>query len=110
MRLVTHRRREAKLRNAKINEALAANDGKLECEVPGCEFDFLLHYGQIGYGYAHVHHRIPLSQAKQGGQKTALKDLAIVCANCHSMIHKGGECRDMRTLISRKPKKRKNTA
>jgi predicted HNH restriction endonuclease len=107
-RLVTHRHREAKLRAAKISAALQANNGRLICEVPRCGFDFAKRYGEIGYGYAHVHHRVPLGKAGRRGHKTTLDDLAIVCANCHAMIHKGGECReDLNTLI---PRRRKRTA
>src|SRR5207247_431046 len=83
--LLKHRSREAKLRKAKITAALHANGGRLLCEVPGCGFDFFARYGDIGYGYAHVHHRQPLSKTDKSGRKTTLKDLAILCANCHSM-------------------------
>lgn len=100
-----HRSREAKLRKAKITAALLANGGRLLCEVPGCGFDFFARYGDIGRGYAHVHHRRPLSKTDKGGRKTTLKDLAIVCANCHSIIHYGGECRDMKTLIPQNRKR-----
>jgi predicted HNH restriction endonuclease len=35
---------------------------------------------------------VPLS-ASQGSVRTRLEDLGLVFANCHSMIHRGGECR-----------------
>ena len=97
--LVRHRKREAKLRLAKIAIALKANKGRLVCEVPRCGFDFLLVYGDIGRGYAHVHHLRPLAGMDELGEATSLEDLALVCANCHSMIHNGGHCRDLATLI-----------
>ena len=28
-----------------------------------------------------------------------MKDLAIVCSNCHSMIHRFGDCRALAALI-----------
>jgi 5-methylcytosine-specific restriction protein A len=31
-----------------------------------------------------------------------LADLAIVCPNCHAMIHRGGKCRSLESLILRK--------
>jgi len=99
--LVQQRSREAKLRTAKLHAALAANGGRLVCEVPECGFDFFERYGKIGEGFAHVHHRQSLSLSGEDGRTNTLDDLAIVCANCHAMIHRGGECRDMRTLISR---------
>ena len=40
----------------------------------------------MGKGFAECHHVVPL--ADLGRQKrTRLEDLAIVCANCHRMIH-----------------------
>lgn len=98
-RFVEHRKRERKLRDKKIAIALAANGGRLICEVPNCNFDFEKVYGAIGAGYAQVHHKVPLSEAPSEGIKTKLTDLAVVCANCHSMIHVGGECRSMAGLI-----------
>jgi hypothetical protein len=106
-RLILHRRREARLRKMKINAARFANDDRLICEVPGCGFDFFERYGEIGSGYAQVHHLRPLAKADKHGQKTRLKDLAVVCANCHSMIHNGGECRSIKTLIPPKSRQRK---
>ena len=99
-RMVTHRRRETKLRDAKIAYELNRGKGHLLCEVPGCGFDFLNIYGQLGSGYAQVHHLRPLANY-DGEEKTRLIDLAIVCANCHAMIHRGGVCRDLPSLIRR---------
>lgn len=97
-RMVRHRSRERALRNAKIRAALDA--GALKCEVPGCDFDFAALYGVIGVGYAQVHHLKPLALA-DGAVETSLADLAVVCANCHVMIHLGGESRSLDTLIQR---------
>jgi hypothetical protein len=102
--LVAQRHREASLRNAKIRQALKENRGRLVCEVPGCAFDFYQRYGEIGSGYAHVHHLKPLSRAGKKGAKTRLDSLAIVCANCHAMIHVGGQCREMGALIPKRAK------
>jgi 5-methylcytosine-specific restriction enzyme A len=97
--LVQHRCREAKTRRAKIREAKERNDGKLICEVPGCGFDFSERYGDLGEGYAQVHHLVPLSKSPSGGRSVKLSELAIVCANCHAMVHLGGECRPLENLI-----------
>ena len=96
---ITHRSREAKLRAAKIRSALEKGHGKLECEVPGCGFDFFYTYGEIGHRFAIVHHLAPLASSDASGEKTSLDDLVIVCANCHAMIHRGGECRPLDSLI-----------
>ena len=58
--------------------------GKLECEV--CSFDFAQYYGKEGYGFAECHHVRPLAELK-GERKTKIDDLAIVCANCHRILH-----------------------
>jgi hypothetical protein len=98
-RLVAHRQRELKLRRAKIRIALKKNNGRLVCEVPGCGFDFAKRYGQLGVGYAQVHHRRPLVTSGRHGRKVHVSELAIVCANCHAMIHLGGKCRALGGLI-----------
>jgi hypothetical protein len=97
---IYHRRREAKARREKIKEALKLNGGKLICEVPRCGFDFKARYGALGEGYAQVHHLEPLSKAPQEGRKVRLQELAVVCANCHVMVHIGGECRSLANLIA----------
>lgn len=98
-RMVVHRKREQRLRAAKIAQAIAQNKGCLVCEVPGCEFDFSRVYGALGAGYAQVHHLHPLGDSKKV-RSTRLKDLAIVCANCHAMIHRNGECRPLERLVA----------
>jgi len=60
--------------------------GKLECEV--CSFDFALEYGAMGEGFIEAHHRVPVSQL-DGKKKTTIADLALVCSNCHRMLHRG---------------------
>ncbi|MBV9790282.1 MAG: HNH endonuclease [Chloroflexi bacterium] len=80
-----HKRKE---RNRKAVEQkkqkVLEETGKLVCEV--CEFDFAERYGPLGYGYAECHHTIPVFQLTEE-HRTRLADLAIVCANCHRMIH-----------------------
>lgn len=78
------RERNPKLRAKKISAVLAAH-GCLECEV--CQFDFERTYGERGSHYAEVHHVTPLHVS--GPTETRLQDLAILCANCHRMIHRG---------------------
>jgi 5-methylcytosine-specific restriction protein A len=42
-------------------------------------------YGDLGAGFAECHHKLPLAA---GERRTLLSDLAIVCANCHRMLHR----------------------
>lgn len=95
---ILHRRREAHLREAKIQKIKQINNGKLRCQVPGCGFDFEAAYGSVGEGYAQVHHLKPLAKSGESNL-TTLNDLMVVCANCHAIIHRGGECRDTQSLI-----------
>jgi len=79
----------ARERNPKIVQ-LAKNrafklHGKLACEA--CEFEFSRRYGDWGKGYIECHHVIPVSQLIPG-TKTKLKDIALLCSNCHRMIHR----------------------
>ncbi len=59
--------------------------GKLQCEV--CDFDFEESYGSRGQGFIEAHHTKPLHTLPVDGGKTREADLALVCANCHRMIH-----------------------
>lgn len=97
-RLVGHRLREWKLRESKIAAVLRAKQ-RLSCEIAGCGFDFTAQYGAIGEMYAHVHHLEPLGE-RHKPKVTNLKQLAIVCANCHAMIHRHGVFRSMREVAS----------
>jgi predicted HNH restriction endonuclease len=98
MALVRHRKREQTLRVAKVVAAKQSGNGRLKCEVPGCGFDFEAVYGELGRDYAQVHHLNPLGDRTTPSQ-TKLADLAVVCANCHAMIHRGGKCRPLDKLI-----------
>jgi len=88
--LVTHHRieRSSKMVAAKRKAVLAVR-GALACEV--CRFDFLQFYGPVGLDYCEVHHLTPLADLTQK-QTTRLEDLAIVCSNCHRMLHRGRPC------------------
>ncbi|WP_324701309.1 HNH endonuclease [Micrococcus sp. HOU01] len=77
------RERDPKLRAAKIRSVVAAG-GQIACEV--CGFDFGATYGDVGRGYIEVHHVRPLHDS--GPVLTRLEDLALLCSNCHRMIHR----------------------
>lgn len=96
-RYIIHREREKRLREEKLRRTLAQH-GRIACEVPGCGFDFHETYGELGRRYAHVHHLKPLASRAEP-ESTRLDELVIVCANCHAMIHRGGENRPVESLI-----------
>lgn len=94
-----HWRSERKPELAKAKKRSVLNTtGRLACEA--CDFDFALVYGELGAGFAECHHILPLSES-EGIRETTLADLAIVCANCHRMLHKRPWPRveDLRVLL-----------
>lgn len=82
-RVHTTRERSPKLRAAKKAKVLNET-GRLACE--GCDLDFGERYGERGQGFIECHHLRPLSTLKPD-QRTALDDLALLCSNCHRMVH-----------------------
>lgn len=72
-------------RNAKARQ-LCVKHWKAVCAV--CAFDFEKKYGEIGKGFIHVHHLVPVSQIGKSYQVDPVKDLIPVCPNCHSMLHR----------------------
>jgi 5-methylcytosine-specific restriction protein A len=58
---------------------------RLACEA--CRFDFFSAYGDHGADFIECHHVKALSTLSSN-DKTSLDDLALVCANCHRMLHR----------------------
>jgi 5-methylcytosine-specific restriction endonuclease McrA len=84
-RMHTARERNPKLiREAK--KLALKRDGVLRCTC--CNFDFSSTYGEVGHGYIEAHHTTPLSSLEDSGGTTLVEDLALVCANCHRMLHR----------------------
>lgn len=85
-KLATHMRYE---RNSslikKIKENAIKSNPMLNCEV--CEFSFFEKFGELGKGFIEAHHKRPLSETKE--IKTTKEDIALLCSNCHRMIHRG---------------------
>ncbi len=83
MRQHLRRERDPKIRRDKITDAKKRGI-PIACEV--CGFDFAKTYGIRGVDYIECHHRVPLHVS--GPTRTRLKDLALICSNCHRMIHR----------------------
>jgi 5-methylcytosine-specific restriction enzyme A len=62
------------------------NHHKPICKV--CGTDFGLKYGEIGIGFIHVHHIVPISKVGKQYLLNPIDDLVPVCPNCHAMLHK----------------------
>lgn len=80
-----HLLRERNSTVAYLKKKLAIDQDNLKCEV--CNFDFLEKYGELGKNFIECHHIVPLSEY-QFNQDTLLKDLALLCSNCHRMVHR----------------------
>ena len=72
--------RDAAARRACIDHFGAA------CNV--CGFDFSSFFGELGGGFIHVHHTLPLSEVRVGYAVDPKRDLVPVCPNCHAMLHR----------------------
>jgi uncharacterized protein YegP (UPF0339 family) len=76
--VVLSRSRSSRLRH----EALRLSEGV--CECCGVDFSHVLH-GK-GLRALQVHHKKQLA-LRETPEATSLQDLAVVCANCHAIIH-----------------------
>jgi predicted HNH restriction endonuclease len=80
-RLVLHLQRE---RNQSVVRKKKQQASSLDCEV--CGFSFGRAYSSAAGDYCEVHHLLPLSDVDDT-TKTRMEDLAILCANCHRVVH-----------------------
>jgi predicted HNH restriction endonuclease len=60
------------------------SDPSLHCDV--CGFSFVEAYGEIGAEFIEAHHLVPLGGVR-GERETRATDIALVCSNCHRMLH-----------------------
>ncbi len=72
-------------RNEKARTSCLQHYG-FRCAV--CNLDFEDRYGEIGRGFMHVHHKLPLSSIGSHHEVDPVKDLIPVCPNCHAMLHR----------------------
>lgn len=53
-----------------------------------CGFNFGKVFGELGQGFIHIHHVLPLSEIGEEYEVNPVRDLRPVCPNCHAMIHR----------------------
>ena len=80
-RLVLHLQRE---RNQTVVRNKKKQAASLDCEV--CGFSFRRAYSSAASDYCEIHHLLPLSEVEHT-TRTRMEDLAILCANCHRVVH-----------------------
>ena len=89
------------VRNTKLRAAAKRKWG-VRCYC--CGFDFETFYGPRASECAIVHHLKPFTTNNNKQRKTTVKDVRVVCANCHYVIHRTNppmSVNKMRQLISR---------
>lgn len=78
---IVERMHKARERNNQVisfaKEKFKKQNGRLFCQV----------YGDIGKDFIEGHHTIAISEMI-ADHKTKVKDIAMLCANCHTMVHK----------------------
>ncbi|GAB3508972.1 HNH endonuclease [Emticicia fontis] len=81
LKLLSHLVRERNPEIIRKKKRQAIENNSLHCEV--CTFSFPQTYNKV---YIECHHLTPISSSV-GVRETSLDDLALVCANCHRMLH-----------------------
>ena len=68
------------------------------CQV--CALDFAERYGAIGKGFIEAHHLRPIYSLAEGAAVVydVAKDFAVLCSNCHRMIHRTADPSDLSGL------------
>jgi len=71
-----------------------------------CGFDFGEIYGEHGTGFIEVHHLQPLSELEEETKIDPKTDMAVVCSNCHKMIHRRRDntlsLKELRKILGKK--------
>jgi len=94
-RVHTVRERNTTIVRLKKEKFQDENRGLLFCEA--CDFDFADRYPRHGDGYIECRHIKPLSELRPG-EETTPDDLALLCSNCHRMVHYRRPWLEMRGL------------
>jgi 5-methylcytosine-specific restriction protein A len=65
--------------------------------VKDAGFEFTSRYGELGRGYIEAHHLRPLGELEEGVpiRYEVAKDFAVLCSNCHRMIHRTDDPSDL---------------
>ncbi|HEU4790281.1 MAG TPA: HNH endonuclease [Flavobacterium sp.] len=97
---VLHKLRE---RDRTLVNKKKVSTNPLVCEC--CTFDFSKKYSDLGNGFIECHHIIPINK---GERITRLEHLALVCSNCHRMLHRKNKNNDYYTVEELKDIIKKN--
>lgn len=85
-KVVREKKRDPRLRKLKLLE-FSNKNGRIYCECCGLNFEDK--YGAFGgENFVEVHHDNRMVSEMCDGDTTELDDLAVVCCNCHEVIHR----------------------
>lgn len=88
-RLHVYRERDKAFSKRVRDYYLSKGNGKIECNA--CrEFPVNI-YGPLGHSAIEVHHKIPIEEL-QPDTVTTLAEMAVLCANCHRVVHSKRPC------------------
>jgi 5-methylcytosine-specific restriction protein A len=101
---ITETRKYIYHRKIERNRTAAANAKKFHgttCQA--CDLDFVKRYGAIGQGFIEAHHLKPIGGLEEGVpvKYDVALDFAVLCANCHRMIHRTEDPSDLEELKKR---------
>jgi len=82
-------------RDPRVRANALAEFGAL-CKI--CGFDFAVTYGRFAMNCVEVHHIEGLAGAGKLGVTTSLKDVLVVCPNCHRALHQFKDPKDWKAF------------
>ena len=77
-----------------------------KCEA--CNFNFEDKYGELGKKFIEAHHLVSFASLNEGDTKLSLNDFAVLCSNCHRMIHRlkdSSNLDELKAIINKNKKK-----
>lgn len=96
---ITETRKYAYHRKVERNRTAARQAKKFHGTVcQACDLDFGQRYGELGRGFIEAHHLKPISGLEEGVavDYNVADDFAVLCANCHRMIHRSDDPSDLK--------------
>ena len=83
-------------RNSNISKKVKDFKG---CTCEACDFNFVNKYGKLGEQFIEAHHVTPIANLGIGQFQINIEtDFAVLCSNCHSMIHRLSDPSDLDQL------------
>lgn len=101
MRIHTYKERDRQLSRRVREHYMQRSGGRLTCEACGQTPSET--YGDAGDRAMEAHHKVPIEEL-QPDSEVCLEDMAMLCANCHRVVHSRKPCwtiEEMRDLLRR---------